>query len=363
MKKIFINIGLGILGVVLWSQCDVLSTVPPTDDDPPSIKLQSKFEQVDYHIMAQLHGEFLVEDSLLEMQKMGTVKPNGMNWRIELVENLEGEFYRIQSPYGTYLHIENGKLEATQLGAPGWHSAMWKIEIMDSENDVYQISNRWKPNMYLQFDPQKALVAEKIKRSLRHRTVIKKASEVSVKAKDSVVNNQYVTRIDGDPLKNGHPNLEHDLPIQTTPNFSTTGAADAFIGQIKIFAGNFAPLGWAYCNGQVLAISENQALYSLLGTTYGGDGRTTFALPDLRGRAPVHAGKTVGGIPAVYKLGKRYGTAKANVFKEEYQDQDALKKIIEVSDGVSIPTQKIKTQSTLGINYIIALSGVFPSRS
>ena len=179
----------------------------------------------------------------------------------------------------------------------------------------------------------------------------------------SSVDNPLVEKIDGDPLKNGHPNLEPNLGVQSTPNFTSSGAAEAFIGQVKIFAGNFAPRGWAFCNGQVLSISENQALFSLLGTTYGGDGRTTFALPDLRGRAPIHAGKTVGGIPAEYKLGRRYGTAKANVFKEEYQDQDALKKIIEVSDGVSIPTQKIKTQSTLGINYIIALNGVFPSRS
>ncbi|MBT8219095.1 MAG: tail fiber protein, partial [Bacteroidia bacterium] len=58
-----------------------------------------------------------------------------------------------------------------------------------------------------------------------------------------------------------------------------------------MFAGNFAPRGWAFCNGQTLQISQYSALFSLLGTTYGGDGRTTFALPDLRGRVPIHAGR------------------------------------------------------------------------
>lgn len=362
MKNIFIKIGLGILGVILWSQCDVLSTLPPTDGAPP-VKLQSKFGAVDYHIFSQLHGEFLVGSNPLEMQKMGTIKPKGMNWRIELVENLGEEFYRIKSPSGTYLHIENGNLEATKLGAPGWHSAMWKFEVIDSKNDVYQISNRWKSNMFLQFDPQKPMVANRVENSLRHRVVVKKASEVPVKVKNPVVENPLVTPIDGDPLKNGHPNLESDLPNQANPNFTGSRGANAFVGQMKIFAGNFAPRGWAFCNGQTLSIRDNSALFSLLGTTYGGDGRTTFALPDLRGRAPIHKGKTLGGIPADYKLGKRYGSAKANVFKEEYQDQAALKKIIEISDGISIPTQKIQTQPTFSLNYIIALDGVFPSRN
>jgi microcystin-dependent protein len=63
-----------------------------------------------------------------------------------------------------------------------------------------------------------------------------------------------------------------------------------FIGEIRIFAGNFAPLGWAFCAGQILSISENDTLFNLIGTNYGGDGQTTFALPDLRGRIPVHQG-------------------------------------------------------------------------
>lgn len=64
--------------------------------------------------------------------------------------------------------------------------------------------------------------------------------------------------------------------------------ADPFLGEIRIFAGNFAPTGWAMCNGQILPISQNTALFSLLGTQYGGDGRSTFALPDLRDASPIH---------------------------------------------------------------------------
>ncbi len=81
---------------------------------------------------------------------------------------------------------------------------------------------------------------------------------------------------------------------------------EPFIGQIILFGGNFAPRGWAFCNGQLLAISENSALFSILGTTYGGDGRTTFALPELRGRAAIHAGSGPG--LQTKKLGERGGS-------------------------------------------------------
>src|SRR5438105_3440380 len=69
--------------------------------------------------------------------------------------------------------------------------------------------------------------------------------------------------------------------------------ATPFLGEIKIISWNFAPKGWAFCNGQLLPINQNQALFSILGTTYGGDGRTTFALPDLRARTPVHVGNGI----------------------------------------------------------------------
>ena len=80
---------------------------------------------------------------------------------------------------------------------------------------------------------------------------------------------------------------------------------DPMMASIMIFAGNFAPRNWAYCDGQLMAISQNNALFSLLGTTYGGDGRTTFALPDLRGRAPI--GPRHGPGLSSYSLGQRGG--------------------------------------------------------
>jgi microcystin-dependent protein len=66
--------------------------------------------------------------------------------------------------------------------------------------------------------------------------------------------------------------------------------AQPFVGEVRMFAGNFAPAGWLFCDGQLLPISENETLFQLIGTTYGGDGESTFALPDLRGRVPVHQG-------------------------------------------------------------------------
>ena len=79
-----------------------------------------------------------------------------------------------------------------------------------------------------------------------------------------------------------------------------------YLGEIRMFGGNFAPQGWAFCNGQVLSIAENDALFTLIGTTYGGDGQTTFALPDLRGRAPVHMGQGPG--LSNYTIGQAAGS-------------------------------------------------------
>lgn len=70
--------------------------------------------------------------------------------------------------------------------------------------------------------------------------------------------------------------------------------AQPYVGEIRLFAGNFAPAGWQFCSGQLLAISENEVLFQLIGTTYGGDGESTFALPDLRGRVPIHWGSGAG---------------------------------------------------------------------
>lgn len=82
--------------------------------------------------------------------------------------------------------------------------------------------------------------------------------------------------------------------------------SEPYLGQITMVAFNFAPRGYAECDGQIVQISQNQSLFSLLGTTYGGDGRTSFALPDLRGRTPVHFGNGTGVPP--YSLGQRGGT-------------------------------------------------------
>ena len=87
--------------------------------------------------------------------------------------------------------------------------------------------------------------------------------------------------------------------------------SEPFVGEIRMFAGNFAPRGWAFCDGQLLAVSANDALFSLLGTIYGGDGRTTFGLPELRGRIPIHAGSGPGLSPR--RLGARTGTEEDTV--------------------------------------------------
>jgi microcystin-dependent protein len=84
-----------------------------------------------------------------------------------------------------------------------------------------------------------------------------------------------------------------------------------YIGEIRIFAGNFAPLGWAFCNGQLMAVSQHDALFSLIGTIYGGDGQTTFALPDLRGRLPIHAGTGPGLSPRA--LGSQGGSEQVSL--------------------------------------------------
>lgn len=87
--------------------------------------------------------------------------------------------------------------------------------------------------------------------------------------------------------------------------------SEPFVGEIRMFAGNFAPRGWAFCDGQLLAVSQNDALFSLLGTIYGGDGRTTFGLPDMRGRLPIHAGTGPGLSPR--RLGAKGGEEKVTL--------------------------------------------------
>jgi microcystin-dependent protein len=83
--------------------------------------------------------------------------------------------------------------------------------------------------------------------------------------------------------------------------------SDPFVGQIMIFGGNYAPQGWLFCNGALLPIAQYAPLFALIGTTFGGDGQTTFAVPDLRGRAPVHAGASAGPGLSRYALGQMGG--------------------------------------------------------
>jgi microcystin-dependent protein len=91
--------------------------------------------------------------------------------------------------------------------------------------------------------------------------------------------------------------------------------ADPFVAEIRIFPFNFAPTGWAFCDGQILPLSQNTALYSLLGTTYGGNGKTTFALPDLQGSAPVNAGQGPG--LSSYALGEQTGVESVTLLQSE----------------------------------------------
>jgi len=91
--------------------------------------------------------------------------------------------------------------------------------------------------------------------------------------------------------------------------------ADPFVAEIRIFCFNFAPRGWAWCDGQLMPLSQNTALFSLLGTTYGGDGKSTFALPDLQGRAPMHPGQGPG--LSLHDLGETGGSETVTLLESE----------------------------------------------
>ncbi|MBI6953440.1 MULTISPECIES: phage tail protein [Pseudomonas] len=106
--------------------------------------------------------------------------------------------------------------------------------------------------------------------------------------------------------------------------------SEPFIGQITLFAGNFAPRGWAFCDGQMLSINNNAALFAILGTTYGGNGQTTFALPDLRGRSPVHAGQGQGPGLSQFLPGEKGGTPTTTLLASNMASQ-----------AVNIPAQTV----------------------
>jgi microcystin-dependent protein len=173
--------------------------------------------------------------------------------------------------------------------------------------------------------------------------------------------------------------------------------SEPFLAEIRLFGFNFAPRGWALCHGQILPISQNQSLYSLLGTTYGGDGRTTFALPELRGRVPMHVGSSNG---VSHSLGQRSGEERHALSVQEMPAHDhplnATTTEASSSDGegnLLAPTQggrfsiapygdpenlqpldpdSVTTQGGqdhenmqpyLAVSFAIALQGLFPSRN
>jgi microcystin-dependent protein len=124
-----------------------------------------------------------------------------------------------------------------------------------------------------------------------------------------------------------------------------------------MFAGNFAPRGYAFCNGQLLAIGQNQALFSLIGTTYGGDGRTSFALPDLRGRVPMHPGTGPG--LSTHQLGDEGGQETINLVQTKVRESKKAVKMVHTGPAAIVDNQS----PYLCVNYIIALQGIFPSRN
>jgi microcystin-dependent protein len=127
--------------------------------------------------------------------------------------------------------------------------------------------------------------------------------------------------------------------------------ADPFVAEIRIFPFNFAPKGWARCDGQLLPISQNTALFSLLGTTYGGNGQSTFALPDLQGRVPMHPGQGPG--LSLYDLGQSGGSATVTLLQSEVpaHSHTARADTIDTAD-TNVPSPNASfAQSTGGTLY------------
>jgi len=183
----------------------------------------------------------------------------------------------------------------------------------------------------------------------------------------------------------------------------TVKAQDNFLGEVRIFAGTFAPKGWAFCDGQLVPLSQNTALFSLLGTTYGGDGRTTFALPNLNGKVPIGAGQgpglttryqgETGGqdnvtlqqteMPAhshtvtagTIAIPGNSGTGNQDTPENGYPATNTKSYSATTSGTMSIPVNSVLLSATGGgqphnnlqpylvVRYIIALQGIFPPRN
>ncbi len=172
--------------------------------------------------------------------------------------------------------------------------------------------------------------------------------------------------------------------------------SDNFVGEIRIFAGNFAPKDWAFCRGQLIPISQNTALFSLLGTTYGGNGTSNFALPDLQGRAPMQPGQAPGLSP--YALGQQDGAETVTLSAAQKPAHSHPLRASSAAANASDPTGNVLANAGSGalyasgpadtplsagavgpaggdglehnnlmpylpVNYIIAMTGIFPARS
>ena len=166
--------------------------------------------------------------------------------------------------------------------------------------------------------------------------------------------------------------------------------AQPYVGEIKMFAGNFAPVGWAMCQGQTLAITENEVLFQLIGTTYGGDGQSTFNLPDLRGRVPIHFGSgftlaETGGVETVtlttsqipghsHAFGATSNNAStANASGNALAQTPSYTPYIAEAPSTPLNPESVKSaggsqphdnfQPYLCVNFIVSLFGIFPSQT
>ncbi|MBK8597105.1 MAG: phage tail protein [Holophagales bacterium] len=168
--------------------------------------------------------------------------------------------------------------------------------------------------------------------------------------------------------------------------------ASPFLGQIGMFGFTFAPRGWAFCNGQILGIAQNSALFALVGTTYGGNGQTTFALPDLQSRVPVHFGQGPGLSP--YVLGQQGGAENVTLLTTQIPAHTHALNAFATTGAETVPANGVPAntqgsvnatantafapaaigntgssqphtniQPYLALNFSIALEGVFPSRN
>src|SRR5213079_2890539 len=111
-----------------------------------------------------------------------------------------------------------------------------------------------------------------------------------------------------------------------------------FIGEIRMFAGNFAPVGWAFCNGALMAIDQNDALFNLIGTTYGGDGQTTFALPNLQSRVPIHVGPG-------FALGQSGGAESVTLTTQQIPAHSHVPQALSTSGNLSSPAGGVWTST------------------